>query len=345
LVEYLHLLKLGHLEGNTEWSMILDQIHRYASLLKQPVPSVQVARSIFNSLPKPRRFNGGEGESIAGVSQRASLTLRTKQLLKSWLLVAVNLPISVLSVAGKQVPECYALLVLDSDPELPVGCWVSEHPPSGSEMGLALYDAIWHPGWPSWPIRGIPKMLQVPDALATDIEHVERAAEFLLTGVEVLAEKHAHKHRKSRIVKELVKGGVEYVLNQVHPTRRTCEQVYIALHHWLRTSYFPNHDVAPVPSSVEAFNVALPGYNSPAAGWLLPVAKEKALTVRDGVMCRGLHYTNAVFESLPGAELSYREFPYFYPYKDLGVFVERIHNDLPGLEYLNRTTENKILPL
>lgn len=345
LVEYLHLLKLGHLEGNTEWVRILDQIHCYASLLKQPVPSVQVARSIFHSLPKPRRFNGGEGKAVAGVSQRASLTLRTKQLLKSWILVVVNLPIPVLSVAGKQVSECYALLVLDSDPELPVGCWVSEHPPTGNEVGLAIYDAIWHPGCPGWPIRGIPKMLQVPDALARDIEHVECAAEFLLTRVEVLAEKHAHRHHKSRIVKELVKGGVEYVLNQVHPTRRTCEQVYIALHHWLRTSYFPNHDVAPVPSSVEAFNVALPGYNSPAAGWLLPVAKEKVLTVRDGVMCRGLHYTNTVFESLPGAALSYREFPYFYPYKDLGVFVERTHNDLPGLEYLSRTTENNILPL
>jgi hypothetical protein len=183
----------------------------------------------------------------------------------------------------------------------------------------------------------------VPDVLATDIEHVECAANYLLTQVDVLAEKHTHKYRRSRIVKELLNDGVEYVLNQVHPTHRTCEQVYIALHHWLRTSCFPNHDVAPVPSAIEGVNVALPGYNSPAAGWLLPVAKEKATTVRNGVMCRGLHYTSAVFESLPGAELSYREFPYFYPDKASGIFIEWNREGQRSVEYVLRT--NKIVDL
>lgn len=340
---YLYLLKLGHLEGNTEWTAVLDRIHDYASLLKQSAPSVQVARGIFNSLPKPRRFNGGEGEAVASVSQRASLTLKTKQLLKLWTLVAVNLPIPVLSETGKQVPECYALIVLDNDSELPVGCWVSEHPPGGPEVGLAIYDAIWHPAWPRWPIRGIPKAIQVPDIVATEIEHVKRAAYFLLTRLEIAAKESTHRDHKLRIVKDLMKDGVEYMLNQVHPTRRTCEQVYLALHHWLRNRYFPNHDVAPVPSSSEAVNVALPGYDSPAAGWLLPVAKGKATTSRNGVVCRGFHYTNSMFESLPGAELNYREFPYFYPDKATGIFIEWDRDDQRRVEYVLRT--NKIVDL
>jgi hypothetical protein len=65
----------------------------------------------------------------------------------------------------------------------------------------------------------------------------------------------------------------------------------------------------------------MPAYDSPAAGWLLPVAQEQARTERNGVVVGGALYTDPLFHCEPGEPLSYRMFPYDYPGLERGVFI------------------------
>jgi len=50
----------------------------------------------------------------------------------------------------------------------------------------------------------------------------------------------------------------------------------------------------------------MPAYDSPAAGWLLPVVPQQARTERDGVVVGGAVYADPVFRCEPGERLSYR---------------------------------------
>lgn len=333
LVEYFWLLKLGHLDGTTNLDKALLQVNTYAKLLQKAPLSAQLVRGIFNGLSKPTRYNGGEGEAVAQVVQRGSLSLKTKQLLRVWTVIIVSLPLPIIN-EGREQSMCYALVVLDDESDLPVGCWISADVPGAKELGLAVYDAIWHPAWPMWPVRGIPQLIRVPSMFDGQIADVERAATYLLSRVEFATSKQRY---KGRLLKDLQASAVPYLLEQTSNYPRRCEDLWTLLHRWLRITYFPHHDVADVPEPVRSLNVALPASDSPAAGWLLPI-EGQGTTVRNGFIARGRNYTNANFQILPGSTLNYREFPYLYAHKATGIFVERTQEGQASVEYVVPTS-------
>jgi hypothetical protein len=83
-------------------------------------------------------------------------------------LLTKPLRLPIVDAAGHQVSDtCRALLVVDTATERPVGYWLSTTAPTSREVGLVLYQAIWHPGALTWPLRGVPDCIQVPEMLVS----------------------------------------------------------------------------------------------------------------------------------------------------------------------------------
>lgn len=78
--------------------------------------------------------------------------------------MTLHLPIAASSCSTASAVS-HLLLLVDLGSQLPTGVWVSAHPPGSAEVGLVLFQAIWHPGALDWPLRGVPEVLQVPASL------------------------------------------------------------------------------------------------------------------------------------------------------------------------------------
>lgn len=114
---------------------------------------------------------------------------------------------------------------------------------------------------------------------------------------------------------------------------------------WLKRTSFPGHNPAHVPQSLRLHRVAMPGYDTPAAGWLLPVTDEVE-TVQDGVWYQGARYTSPWFQSDPGQRLACRTYPFYIPPTDededenienvvvRGIFIELVHQEQTYLRYV-----------
>ncbi len=148
---YLELLKFGHLDGTIRRARLRDLVNRYGELYNLPPLSLELLLALFNMLPRPRRWHGGEGLDVGGVAQRAAPVQQRPQLHRSWLIVAVRLD---LQLTGSKAAHCWALVVIEEATQLPMGGWLSEGTPGPVEIGLALYDAIWHPSQLVWPRNG-----------------------------------------------------------------------------------------------------------------------------------------------------------------------------------------------
>jgi hypothetical protein len=85
LLSWLHLIKLGHLDGGILWSYVLHLATEYARLLGVQRPSLQVLRAVFNCLPKPHYWHGGKGKAVYGIRQRTMLSLSGRPRLHSCL--------------------------------------------------------------------------------------------------------------------------------------------------------------------------------------------------------------------------------------------------------------------
>ena len=218
---------------------------------------------------------------------------------------------------------CYVLLVLDHDSSLPVGVWTSKHEPGPSEMGLALYQAIWHVGRLDWPLRGGPGLVKVPASLIAQVDNlpdVRRAAECLLVGVDTY--KDERRWRGEPIVQQLQGAAADAVYAYTSRPYASCQEVQDAVLAWLHQAVFASHNPAEIPKSFWSTGYAMPGYDSPAAGWLLPRANDSIRSVRNGVMRGDMLYTNSGFSIEPGHTLSYRMFPYVYSGTQRGLFLE-----------------------
>jgi hypothetical protein len=339
LISWLRLIRFGRLDGTLKWPTVYQCLCSYSRELGIASPSAQVAHAVFNSIAKPSYWHGGKGEAVDGVvRQRGTLSLVGRpRLHAAWLIISFFLDVKLPSGIRKRY---YALLVVDEGSELPVGGWLSETPPNSREVGLAIYQSIWHPAVIGWPLHGIPEVIRIPAALVTDgLTDLRRAAPYLLTELAIV--KKMSLEGKSRIVHmrdDIRKEGAAVVQAAFNGEAVPAGVVLHTLLSWLIPRCFPNHRAAPVWPSIRGPGLAMPGHDTPAAGWLLPVTGDVE-TVQDGVRSQAGLYRSAWFRPEPGQRLKRREFPLFYPKVDAadpepGIFVEAIDDGIEQLHYM-----------
>lgn len=342
MVAYLHLIKLGRLDGTIDWARLLTQASNYAQMIESPSLSPQILRAIFNGLPKPRRWHGGEGEAVAKVRQRATLMLvSTPRLHRIWMAIPIKLRLCLVDALGSWIGNTlHVLLIADREAELPVGCWSGASEIQGQDIGLGLYQAIWHPGALNAALRGLPEIIQIPTSLDGEgLNDVRHAITMLGSEIEEIDDKAWSKIEGIQsLVQQIRIYAPDQIGKLVGMDRMTCQQAHDALLKWMGTHFFPNHRVAEVPLSIRQFGVVMPAYDSPIAGRLL-APSGIVTTVRDGVVDRGLFYTNSRFRSEPGLVLQKRVYPYVYHDTEAALFVEQDSRQGTILNYVIRSDE------
>jgi hypothetical protein len=271
---------------------------------------------------------------MSGVSWRVTPFRTVRRLHARWIIVVVKMRVPLIDEQLRSLSnECYVVLVIDESTWRAMGCWPSATPPGEHETGLALYQSIWHPWVPNWSLRGIPERICVPATLATNaLSDVKRASYFLLSELEIadstLRSKPLDSDNDVIEAMQVVGPGVVQRAYGTGPV--TCDQVQQALLSWLSSDrWFPQHSIEPVPKN---WPLALPGYGTPAAGWLLP-RTGKVLRISGGVLDRGVLFPTDRFDAEPSETLWKREFPTYYPGRVADLFVESSN----GLElyYMN----------
>ncbi|HEX6291730.1 MAG TPA: hypothetical protein VFZ66_21270 [Herpetosiphonaceae bacterium] len=361
IAEFLRFAKLSRPDGTLNWELLLSQLQVYAVAcgIKHAKISRHIAIVLDNNTPKPRRWHGGTGPNVATVRQRATLVLSTvPQLHKTWALHIAELKLPLRDIQGYHISNtCSAVVVLDSSSDLPVGCWVSRNSPQAAELGLALYEAIWHAGaiagLPEWVMRdeleqvvelnnwllhGSPEQILLPDTVVkvvADCSDLQHASNYLMAEIGTF---HPRPQSKYPIIEDIEYETGAYILELWRSKSVTIGQAQQGLLTWLRTRYFPQHRVVPIPKALRDRGFALPAHRSPAAGWLLPPTKH-VKTIRNGVIDGAVLYRSPSFLVEPGLSLQARTFPYLYRGMEAGIFVERDIAGHPHVEYVFRDDE------
>ena len=91
---------------------------------------------------------------------------------------------------------------------------------------------------------------------------------------------------------------------------------------WLYRRSFPDHRSVPPLASLRRSGYALPGFDTPAAGWLLPVITELT-TERDGVTIDRRRYIDRASGIEPGLHVRIHAAPTHVPLAR-GIFVEYV---------------------
>lgn len=341
LFSWLHLIKYGHAKGNIFWSDVYRRAAEYSALLGTSLPSSQILRSVFNSIPKPRHWHGGKGIVLMNVHKRLpDVATDLPRLNAAWFVLHIKLRVRLAEQHASSTSDTsHLLLVVDKETQLPVGGWLSDVEPVGREVGLALYQAIWHPGVLHWPIRGIPQVIHIPHVLMREGEHIERAASYLLTEIkEVDKISLAGKSRSLQMVKDIQQYLPDEIRRVAGIEQPTSSQALRMALEWIAERYFPHHREARAPLSNRRARLAMPGHDTPAAGWLLPVPGYVD-TTQDGVLSDGHRYTSTTWNVQPNQQLPQRSFPYFYPNEEIfegeaGIFVEVVNGQGACLHYL-----------
>jgi hypothetical protein len=247
-----------------------------------------------------------------------------------WLIVLAKIKLRLIDSSGGQLSDiCYVLLVLDEATERPMGGWVSPYPPGLQEVGLALYVSIWHPWFPDWPIRGIPETVRIPSTLATNnrsLRDLRQAAGWLLMEIDYTQEqtwKGPRYEDDPNFEDRLKVFGPQHVQQLFEAPRVTCAQAQQGILHYLLhdKEAFPHHTPAPIRQKYLDMGLCMSGYDSPAAGWLLPV-QGVTRTQEGGVIIEGVPYVNPWVTLPSGKRVLWRSFSYPYPERKPGVFAQ-----------------------
>ena len=328
----IELLKVGFLDGVVKPSALVSDINALAQQLQLAPLSPQLILSLFNSIPKQRRNHGGDAEILRGIHQRATLVSARPRLHHTWLVLPLRLDFPQ-SAAHPHLQRAtfFAVLVVERATRLPMGCWVSPTEPDTACIGLALYDAIWHPARLDWPLRGIPEVIQLAASFRhLSLDDIRRAASDLRANVELLDHQPLS---KSGLVLRLRREGVQQIAARLRTGVIGAQSIYEAVLDWLMGAAFAHHRAPLVRRRFREHGVALPGHQTAAAGWLLPI-HGAAKSQRNAVSIGPRTYADAAIRIDPGQRLPYRRFPYFYKSYEDGIFVElSLPNALP-LPYL-----------
>lgn len=340
LLSLLQLTKFGHIPGTVQWPHVMQVVASYCSSLAIDVPSSQLLRAIYNSVSVPSYWHGGKGHATEHVSHQGSIQIESHPRLHAiWMLIPIKLNLNTL-VDGEQYKTAnplHILLVVDQNSQLPMGCWISTSEPGLHEVCLAIYQAIWHPGTALWPIHGIPEVLQIPASLVNQPEEsLNLAAHVLMTKAEkVDSISLSGLGSIQKLVKDFKSEARAIIGRQFPSTTNLASSLLQQLLSWLRTYAFRYHRTAEVPLSFRQHGVAMPGHDTPAAGWLLPVINE-VIVEQGEALVSGQIYTNASLRQYISIQGSLRAYPHYYPERDDGIFVECTLAGIPSLHYLVR---------
>jgi|GEM_PF-3157698 len=351
LLGLLKFYTFARIDGRHDIHQSLRQVNHYAALLGLAPWSTQLAKALNGAMRKPGRWNSGESERMAAVRKRGGVVLPGAPWLhRVWRMfhIELRLPISASRWSSASAVS-HVLLVVDLGSQLPLGLWVSAHLPGSTEVGLALFQAIWHPGALDWPLRGAPEVLQVPEALLADGgDDLTRAAEWLLMRVQIVKSatqvNMLSKLSITRsVIKDLMSAGLGTIRRKHAGQNITVREVQDALLGWIRTSdqgfavHTPGQDD---PVSV-MYGLTTPAFNTPAAGLLLPITGETQ-TVNGGVIIDDSRfYTSADCSLASGLVFRYRAFPYRYKSMRDAIYVEDQHGVLHYLLRHPYTAEGK----
>lgn len=333
LISFLSFFKLGYPDGALNWQSMMSRLRAYAHEQGLVAPSSQLAKALFNSIPKPRNWHGGYGEDVATVRQRATLVLGAPRLHESWVVLQTpqRLPVVLVNEQGHVLSRsATVLLIFDERIERPVGLWVDGEP----EPGLALHQALWHPGQPDWPLRGIPSVIKIPKTLLKQRQRdFEQATDWMLSELQVLNPvQHTRQREKmaqaADLMHRLVLDGTKFLRKILGKRPVTRHEAVVGLFDWLTTGgegggqCFPKHRTPELPpGSITYGQAILPGYDLPVAGRLLPILGQTQ-TQRDQVVYRGKAYAAHGFKVEPGLSVSLRGLPFSYGGAPEHLFVE-----------------------
>jgi hypothetical protein len=318
---YAEMLKLGRIDGTVEYDALVERVNEYAKALHQPTLPLHFIVPLFTHFKKPRYYNSGEGAAVAGVPRRASLHIQGRlRLHERWLVIASKLKGLITDASLRpELQTLHALLVVDCGSQQPMGCLVVEHPPTATDVGLVLHQSIWHGANLDWPLRGIPETIVVPkDFKCNESQDLRCAAEYLMANLET--EANARSELGALPKARAVMQALPIALTEMHMPL-TLAQAQTEVLRWLNTTCFPNHIVDRIPKHLRDHDVALPGYDTPAAGWLLPRI-EQIKTQRNGIIIGHREYTSPQADIEPGQHAWLRMNPIHQKKVIPYVFVE-----------------------
>lgn len=320
LWSYLHLHKFGRLEWVMSYPRLTETVNAYAQLLDCPSLPQQLVMGICNHFPKDTYFNSGDGAATAGVPRRKSLKLAGVQRLhEEWLVLAVSVEIDVIDHSNRSLgKDCTAVCVFDGGSERAITCCVYLGQIGSRELGLTLYDAIWHPYHIEWPLRGIPETILLPERLVTqDVSGIYAAAYWMHADIQCCSDAAVKKKlARHPFMKETVAALQQQFTPDQLPGRRraprqqlTVQDAQATIRQWLyQRGFSGDHRIehAKLPKRLRDRGDGMPGADTIVAGYLLPVVATAVPTVRDGVEYQGYTYVNPSAKIEPGYTVTLR---------------------------------------
>ena len=331
LITIIQLWRLGHTDGVIAWDELTRVVtHDATTRGLVPLPQQRV-KQVFLSYPKRRRWNGGEGPQMVQVRQRASLAIKRPLLHDHWTLQPVSLTLQ----AGRTTRTYDVLVMIELATSAPIGLWVCGNESRADAVRLALYDGIWHPWAIQYPLRGIPRHLHIPnDLLPSPDDVLYRAATYLGTTIHPCV---PEKRKRHPVIDAIKHAFPHWVLEKTVTIHYTAWELHASLLQWIPSVFFRFHQSVPVPPAIAQHGVALPGHDTPAAGWLLPQSTP-VQTIRDGVTDGVGVYRHPLVKLSPGITLSQRRYPWLVAHREYGMFIESTSKQEPLLEYLVLST-------
>lgn len=325
---YLWMLKIGRVEDTVSMAALTAQINRDTQARNLPRLPKHIITTLFQHFPKDHYYNSGNIPRLVGVPQRRALKLMgVDRLHEHWLVIPLELPMQLVDPSQRPLgATCTALMVIDQGGATPVDLWVTDQPVTTSDIGLALYAAIFHPTSRRWPLRGIPEHIHVPSPFH-EAPALQRAAHLLLAGLHPLTALETHL-RDFPAIRQLIHALQQHYQPplvagryRTPPPHATILQASQDIRTWVAATCFDAHQVKQAPPRFRTHGVDLPGHTTAAAGWLLP-AVGQTTTIRNGVAWERRTYGASDAAIEPGEPVSIRMQPALWG-RAIGLFIER----------------------
>jgi hypothetical protein len=176
--------------------------------------------------------------------------------------------------------------------------------------------------------------------LSSGLHELDRAARFLLTNIEIVDKISLEGKPSIRALRDkLRKQGATVIAKALDRANPSLDIALTALLAWLEEQCFPDHRIAPVPDEIARYTVGMAGWNTLAAGWLLP-AHDQVVVDGEGLTWQLHRYRTAPGQLESGTRVIVHAFPFTFSRRSvsdqqLGVFGEIDAEGAQRLIYLD----------